>query len=310
MEDALHGRVLGWYAEHGRDLPWRRTRDPYAVLVSELMLQQTQVSRVVPAFERFLRRFPTVHALADAPLADVLAEWSGLEYPRRARNLHLAARAITEEHGGEVPADLDALRALPGLGEYTARAVATFAHGRAEGPVEVNIARVLTRAVSGAPLNRVPLQALADDLVPDASTASWLGSAVPAAGPVEAAAAWNHALMDLGATICRPKPRCGACPLETTCAWRRGGGEDPAASSHGRSRPQGRWEGSDRQLRGRVLRALLEGPLGQQQLAAATGGEAQRLRRLLDGLAADGLVEAREGVWALPAGRPEPATQP
>ncbi len=291
--DALHERVLGWYAEQGRDLPWRRTSDPYAVLVSELMLQQTQVSRVVPAYARFLRRFPTVGDLAAAPLADVLAEWSGLGYPRRARSLHLAARAIVEQHGGRVPDDLAALRGLPGLGEYTARAVSTFAHGRAEGPVEVNVARVLTRAVAGVPLTRGPLQGLADDLVPEG-----------------APAAWSHALMDLGATVCRIRPRCEVCPLGAVCAWRRDGGEDPAASSSGRSRPQGRWEGSDRQLRGRVLRALLDGPRSPEELAGATGGDAERLGRLLGGLAADGLVEEHEGVLALPGGRPGPATQP
>jgi len=293
VEDSLHRSVLGWYARHGRDLPWRRNADPYAVLVSELMLQQTQVARVVPAYERFLRRFPTVVDLAAAPLADVLAEWSGLGYPRRARNLHLAARTIAQVHGGRVPDDLTSLRALPGVGEYTARAVAAFAHGRAEGPVEVNVARVLTRAVAGAPRGRAALQALAEDLV-----------------PVEAPAAWNHALMDLGATVCRVRPRCEACPLETSCAWRRGGGEDPAASSPGRSRPQGPWVGSDRQLRGRVLRALLDGPRDPGELAEATSGEAERLRRLLDGLVADGLVEEREGVVALPAGTPRAATDP
>lgn len=293
VEDALHGLVLRWYAAHGRDLPWRRTDDPYAVLVSELMLQQTQVARVAPAYERFLRRFPTVAVLADASLADVLAEWSGLGYPRRARNLHLAARAVVNEHGGRVPADLPSLRALPGIGEYTARAVATFAHGAPEGPVEVNVARVLTRAVAGAPMTRVPLQVLADDLV-----------------PAEAPAAWSHALMDLGATVCRVRPRCEVCPLEAVCVWRRDGGDDPAATSSGRSRPQRAWEGSDRQLRGRVLRALLEGPRTAGELAVVTGGEGARLRRLLDGLTADGLVEEREGVVALPAGTPRPATQP
>ncbi|HYV21549.1 MAG TPA: A/G-specific adenine glycosylase, partial [Candidatus Bathyarchaeia archaeon] len=183
----LRRRVLSWYRRSGRDLPWRHTSEPYRVLVSEMMLQQTQVSRVLPAYRRFLQRFPTLRALSRAPLGDVLREWSGLGYNRRAVALHAAARAM----GDRVPDDLDALLALPGIGPYTARAVLTFGFERAVTPLDVNTARPLVRAFGARS------QTDADRLVPDGR--AW---------------DWNQALMDLGATVCtRREPDCDACPL-------------------------------------------------------------------------------------------------
>jgi len=273
----LQRLLLDWYVRTGRPLPWRATRDPYAVLVSEVMLQQTQVSRVVPRYHAFLARFPTPAALAAAPLADVLTAWQGLGYNRRARALQRAAQAVVAEHGGVVPADLDALLALPGVGAYTARAVLAFAHDQEVGPVDTNVARVLSRAVSGAPLGRAGVQRLADDLVP------------PGEG-----GRWSHALMDLGATVCGARaPRCDACPVAGACAWRARGGPDPAASTSVRSRPQAAFAGSDRYHRGRLVDALRAGPVARAELTAAAVLTAapERLDAVVDGLVADGLAE-------------------
>lgn len=278
--DRLRDLLSAWYASEARPLPWRATRDPYAVLVSEVMLQQTQAARVEPRWHAFLARFPTVFALAAAPLADVLVEWEGLGYNRRARNLQLAARAVVAEHDGVVPDDLDALRALPGIGEYTARAVLAFAFGRPVAPVDVNVTRVLARAVAGDPLGAGAGQALADQLAIAAGSAGTGGT-------------WSHALMDLGARVCVARsPRCGDCPISTVCAWRRGGGEDPAAASAVRSRPQGRFVGSDRWHRGRLMDALRTGVVDQAELpAAAQLEDPRRLAVLVGGLVSDGLAE-------------------
>ncbi|MGH2450095.1 MAG: A/G-specific adenine glycosylase, partial [Candidatus Limnocylindria bacterium] len=185
--------LLRWYGRRGRDLPWRRTRDPYAVLVSEVMLQQTQATRVVPAYERFLRRFPTLRALAAAPLGDVLRVWSGLGYNRRARDLHRIARAAPDG----LPADVEGLDALPGVGPYTAGAVACFAHGVPAAFADTNIRRVLGRVFLGRTATGREAVALDRSLLPPG-----------------AADRWHHALMDLGATVCAARaPRCGDCPL-------------------------------------------------------------------------------------------------
>lgn len=294
-EQRLVGLVLAWYGREARDLPWRATRDPYAILVSEIMLQQTQVSRVEPSYRAFLARWPSVTSLAGAALGDVLIAWRGLGYNRRARNLHRAAVAIAREHGGVVPSDLAALRALPGIGDYTARAVLAFGFGRPEAPVDTNVGRVLARAVAGAPLGRAAGQRLADGLV-----------------PVEAPAAWSHALMDLGARVCLARrPRCGPCPIAGVCAWRmRGGpeaGADPATTSAIRSRPQRTFAGSDRYHRGRLVDALRGGPLGEAEVArAAELEDRERLRAIIDGLVAEGLAERAGGGLRLP-GAPGPA---
>jgi A/G-specific adenine glycosylase len=244
-----------------RDLPWRATRDPWAVLVAEVMLQQTQADRVVPRWHEFLTTFPTPAACADASLGDVLRLWQGLGYPRRARNLHLAAQAIGD---GPFPDRLDGLLALPGVGPYTARAVLTFAFERDVGVVDTNIARILART-AGRRLTRTDAQARADALVPPGR--GW---------------AWNQALMDLGAGTCRPLPDCDGCPLADDCAWRLAGrpDPDPAVGSAGVSTRQARFEGSDRQARGRILAALADGPKPTASFDS----------RILAGLLADGLV--------------------
>jgi A/G-specific adenine glycosylase len=288
-EPGLTGLLLDWYGRKGRSLPWRATRDPYAVLVSEIMLQQTQASRVVPAFRAFLERFPSLPDLAAAPLADVLTQWRGLGYNRRARNLHRAAIAIAERHGGMVPADLDALRALPGLGDYTARAILAFAFDEPAAPVDVNVARVLARAVVGVPLSRRDAQRVADEVL-----------------PVAAPAAWSHALMDLGATTCRVRaPRCGECPAARACVWRGTGGPDPAASGAVRSRPQARFAGSDRYHRGRLVDALRGGPVALAELPhAAQLADLSRLEALVAALVAEGLAERTSGELRLPGQEP------
>ncbi len=248
------------------------------MLVSEAMLQQTQVARVIDRYASFLARFPDPHAMAAAPLADVLDAWAGLGYYRRARDLHRAATAIVERHGGRVPDSLGELMALPGIGAYTARAVLALALERDHGVVDTNVARVLARAVTGAPMTAGATQRLADDLVPPGT--GWLH---------------NQTLLDLGATVCTARsPRCDVCPLRSGCAWRRAGGDDPARTTAGTSRPQAPFAGSDRQGRGRLLAALREASAGiaAGTLDDVTGwGDEGRSRRVADTLVADGLAE-------------------
>ncbi len=255
--------LLAWYREHGRTLPWRSTDDPYRILVSEVMLQQTQVTRVVPAYERFLVAFPDVETLAAAPLDAVLVAWSGLGYNTRARRLREAARMIAAEGW---PTTAEGLRRLPGVGPYTAAAVASFAFGERIAVDDTNARRVLSRwagrPLAGADLHGEAQSALTGD-----------------------PATWNQAIMDLGAVVCLPAPRCAACPVARWCA-------DPSVY-----RPparQSRFEGSDRQVRGAVLRALGGGDwVTHTALASATGHDPERVDLALTTLAADGLVERR-----------------
>lgn len=273
------GRVVAWGVPRLRDLPWRRTRDPWAVLVSEVMLQQTQVRRVEPKWRAFLERFPTAADCAAAPLGDVLRLWHGLGYPRRARNLHVAAGAIVELGG--FPTTLEELLRLPGVGQYTARAVRAFAFEQDAAVVDTNIARVYAR-VLGRPLTASAAQRIADGVAPAGQ--AW---------------EWNQSLMDLGAQVCRPQPRCVECPVQRMCAW-HGDGPDPAVGSAGVSRTQPRFEGSDRQARGRVLAALLDGPADEATLVAAAGREPSVVRRLIVDLQHEGLVTHHHGKLALP----------
>jgi len=206
MTPALTARaraaVLSWYDERGRALAFRGTRDPYAILVSEVMAQQTQVSRVVLAWSRFLERFPSIADLAAASPADVLREWRGMGYDRRALNLHRAARLIVAEHDGHVPRDVASLERLPGIGPYTARAVASIAFGMPVGAVDTNVRRVLGRALGG----------------PDGLSGAQLQAAADASADRRRPGDWTHALMDIGATVCRPTgPRCHDCPLQAWC---------------------------------------------------------------------------------------------
>jgi A/G-specific adenine glycosylase len=214
----LPARLLAWFDAHARDLPWRRTRDPYAIWVSEIMLQQTQVKTVIPYYERFLARFPTIAALAAAPQGDVLKQWEGLGYYSRARHLHAAARIVMAEHGGRLPDTAAALRRLPGIGAYSAASIASIAFGRDEAAADGNIFRVLAR-VYGLAL---------DVRAPAARARLWaLARAQAAAAPRGRTGSYNAALMDLGATLCTPRaPQCPACPLRRLCAARRAGRQD------------------------------------------------------------------------------------
>jgi len=270
--------LISWWAAGGRDLPWRRTRDPWAVLVSELMLQQTQVPRVVGRWEAFLDEFPTPAACVARPAGDVVTAWAGLGYNRRALNLHRCAAAVVERHGGELPESLDDLLALPGIGPYTARAVLVFAFEHDIGLVDTNAGRLLARAGAGRPLGAKEAQALADSLVPAGD--GW---------------AWGQAVFDLGALVCvRRAPRCGECPIRSWCAWALAGfpPPDPVEGSAGISSGQSPFQGSDRQGRGRLVDALRAGPVARRRLATVMGwpGDVERAERVAQTLVADGLV--------------------
>lgn len=293
---AIREKLLAWYDAEGRDLPFRGTTDPWAILVSEAMAQQTQVSRAGQAWVAFMARFPTPAALATASPADCLRAWRGLGYNRRALALQRAATAIVTEHGGEVPADLTALERLPGVGPYTARAVGAIAFGLPVGAVDTNVRRVLTRLVGSEAVATAPrIQALADEIVdPDR--------------PGD----WTHAVMDLGAGVCQSAaPHCSACPLRDRCATaaaihtatRSGAPAAARAAGTGRRRPRVAAEralpfrSSSRWLRGRIIDRLrdapagdwtrFDGPIGQHRSAAVATA--------LDGLARDGLVERHDG---------------
>jgi len=280
--------LLAWAESVRADLPWRNTRDPWAILVSESMLQQTQVARVVPAYLAFLARFPTPAACAEAPVAEVVRAWEGLGYNRRALHLHRAAQAVVDEHGSRLPDDLDSLLALPGVGAYTARAVLVFARGRDHGVVDTNAARVLARAMAGRRLGASAAQELADEVVP-------LGRGW----------AWNQAMLDLGSQVCiKRRPRCEVCPIVRSCAWARAGfaGVDPVDGTAGVAGRQTSFVGSDRQGRGRLVQALRTGPVDLDRVPDVAGwpDEPARARRIADGLVGEGLAEYVDGQLALP----------
>jgi A/G-specific adenine glycosylase len=238
------------------------------------MLQQTQTSRVVGPWERFLRRFPSPTSCADASLADVLRLWEGLGYHRRAKALHGAARMIRDEFEGEVPSSVADLLRLPGVGEYTAHAVASFAFNERVAVLDTNVGRVLARAVANGTLRPVEARAMAFELLPRNDVA-----------------AFNQSMLDLGAQFCTSSPRCDTCPVARHCRWRREGGPDPAPTSAGVSRPQPAFSGSNRQLRGRVLASLRLSPSTTRELDSAFAGvDANRRDLVLEGLVADGLI--------------------
>ena len=285
----LHAPVLEWYAVAQRDLPWRRAEaSPWSVLVSELMLQQTPVARVLPVHEAWLERWPTPADLAAEPTGEAVRMWGRLGYPRRALRLHAAAVAIVADHGGEVPSDHAALLALPGVGEYTAAAVASFAFGQRHAVLDTNVRRVLARAATGVALPGPSLtraeRDLATSLLPDDDAV---------------AATWAVAVMELGALVCTAtSPACAACPLREQCAWVRAG--SPAYD--GPPRRAQAWAGTDRQCRGRLMAVLREalGAVHVSSLEAAWGPTEQR-ERCLAGLLADGLaVQVGPETYALP----------
>jgi A/G-specific adenine glycosylase len=275
--------LLEWYRPRRRAYPWRIRPTPYRVLVSEVMLQQTQAARVAPAFRSFIRRFSTVRALAGAPRADVIGAWGTLGYNRRALALANAAREIVGKHGGRVPRDVEALRSLPGVGPYTAAAVAALAFGRPIPALDVNVRRVVSRVRLGFEPVESGVPAV------DAAAAAWLDRRDPGS--------WNQALMDLGREVCRPVPRCGECPLAPGCRF-RGSGRTPAPPA----RRQGRYEGSFRKVRGGVMAELrARSPVSLGALARAVEEPPMRVAAAVRSLAADGLVSA--GSAAL-SGRP------
>jgi A/G-specific adenine glycosylase len=285
--ESLHEPVLRWYAEHARELPWRGPgATPWAVMVSEFMLQQTPVARVLPVFEQWMERWPSPADLARDPSGEAVRAWGRLGYPRRALRLHAAAVAIVERHGGEVPADHADLLGLPGVGDYTASAIASFAFGGRHAVLDTNVRRVLARAVSGVehPAQSVTRaeRDVAEALVPD-----------------EAPETWAVATMELGALVCTAtKPACPRCPIRERCAWNLAG--QPAYD--GPPRRGQAWAGTDRQVRGRLMAVLREseGSVGRARLDETWPDPVQR-DRALTSLLADGLVvEDGAGRYSLP----------
>lgn len=253
------------------------------------MLQQTQVPRVIERWSQFLRRFPTLAACADATTADVVEEWAGLGYNRRAVQLHRTAVHCMSQHGGELPDTLEGLLALPGVGPYTARAMLVFAHEQDIGLVDTNAGRFLARAVAGRSLRPAEAQAIADATVP--ATWGWT---------------WGQAVFDLGATHCLKRaPRCDGCPIRQHCKWASAGypEPDPIESSAGISGGQSRFDGSDRQGRGRLVDAMRAGPVADEMIAVAMGwpNDHSRAERVAVTLVRDGLAERHRGFWRLPA---------
>lgn len=278
-----------WFRSSARDLPWRRPGfGAWGVLVSEVMLQQTPVARVIPRLDEWLRRWPTPASLAASPPGDAVRAWDRLGYPRRALALHGAAVAIAERHGGVVPSAVPDLLALPGVGDYTARAVAVFAYGHRHPVVDTNVRRVIARAVrgqaeAGPPRTRQDLADMEALLPP---------------GDADARLA-NAGMMELGAIVCVARsPRCDSCPLARDCRW-RAAGYPPYSGA--RAPVQKRYEGSDRQVRGLLLAELRASdiPVGRAELSTAWS-DADQLQRALDGLVADGLAVPVDGGYILP----------
>jgi A/G-specific adenine glycosylase len=304
----IHDSLGDWFAAEARDLPWRSAAcPPWGVLVSEIMLQQTPVVRVLPVWEEWLRRWPEPADLAREPAGEAVRSWGRLGYPRRALRLHSAAVAIEQDHCGQVPADYAQLLGLPGVGSYTAAAVAAFAFGRRETVVDTNIRRVHARLFSGTALPSPALTAaemrLAAELLPDD------------AGP---SVRWNASVMELGALVCTARaPKCSACPVRERCAWRAAGEPPPSYTPKGQA-----WHGTDRQVRGAVMAVLrlADAPVPAemfQRAPADLGFEVsgtgvplaalhrlntapEQLERALAGLLQDGLAELQQGGYRLP----------
>ena len=305
----LHQSLDQWFAETARDLPWRELDcSPWGILVSEVMLQQTPVVRVLPVWRDWMERWPTPAHLADEPSGEAVRHWGRLGYPRRALRLHAAAVAIRDEHHGDVPDSYPELLTLPGVGTYTAAAVASFAFGRRETVVDTNIRRVHARLISGHALPAPALTAaemrLADALLPEDQPLS---------------VRWNASVMELGAVVCTARsPKCTDCPVRSSCAWLAAGEPPPSYTPKGQS-----WHGTDRQVRGAVMAVLREAaiPVPREMfeqppadLGFAPSGVGiplaalhrlnsapEQLERALDGLVSDGLAEIHDGGLRLPA---------
>lgn len=277
---------MAWYRTHGRhELPWRLTRDPYAVLVSEVMLQQTQVARVLPYYTDWIQRWPTFAALADASPAEVIRAWRGLGYNRRGLNLHRLATVVAAEYRGSLPTEPLVLRRLPGIGPYTASALRSFAFEERVVVADTNIARVVSRTALGVASQR---EVATDELK------RWLEALLPARSVRD----HNLALMDLGAMVCSARgPACGSCPLAGHCAWQANG--KPAGAIQ--LPPAPKFETTARYARGRIVDALREAPAHEAELAAMLPGRhGAKIATYLQGLERDGLIERDSEAWRLP----------
>ena len=296
MPSEAQQALLDWYRENRRDLPWRRTRDPYRIMVSEIMLQQTQVDRVIPKYHAFLDLFPTLETLADAPASEVIRAWAGLGYNRRALNLQRAARVVVEKHGGEMPQTVEELRALPGIGPYTAGAIACFAFEQDVGFVDTNIRRVLHRVLLGPEVPQLPVKPREMEQIAARSV------------PADQGYDWNQGLIELGALVCMARSAdCDACPLASWCVARPVINDVLAEqqSTRVQRRKRGdavapeRFETSSRYFRGRIVDLLRDAPHGLTAAHLATLIDADRsenswLQPYVDGLVRDGLVVERD----------------
>lgn len=280
--------VFDWFDANGRDLPWRDSRDPWEILVAEVMLQQTQVGRVIEKWPEFLAKFPNPKACAGSPTGAVIEAWAGLGFNRRAVSIHAAATVIVDFHEGRVPDGLAELLALPGVGQYTARAIRAFAFEFDDAVVDTNVARIVARR-NGKSMKPAHAQAAADAALPTGH--GWL---------------WNQAMLDIGATLCVARqPKCyQGCPLRGNCRWFESGlaGPDPAVGSAGVSKKQSRFDGSDRQGRGRLVDALRDRSIQRKELASIMGWPQDQARatRVADQVVADGLAEEVDGAYFLP----------
>lgn len=285
--DLFHDEVVDWFGRAARDLPWRRDASPWAVMVSEFMLQQTPVARVLPVYEAWMQRWPAPADLATEPTGEAVRAWGRLGYPRRALRLHAAAAAIVERHGGEVPTSIEELLDLPGVGEYTAAAITSFAHRGRAVVMDTNIRRVFARVVSGVQFPATGVTAAERQLA-----TSLL--------PADDAHVWAAATMELGALICTARsPDCAACPVASLCRWRAAG----YPAHDGPARRGQAWDGTDRQCRGRLMAVLRDAstPVPKLMLDAVWPDAVQR-ERCLDALVADGLVEPlADETYSLPS---------
>ncbi|PWH06948.1 adenine glycosylase [Brachybacterium endophyticum] len=288
LDDTAIDAVIDWFTVAGRDLPWRHDdTSSWSILVSEIMLQQTPVVRVLPRWLEWMHRWPTPRDLDEAPTAEVLRAWDRLGYPRRALRLKDCAHAIVTDHDGEVPRGPEALRALPGIGEYTAGAVTAFAHHGRAVVADTNIRRVLVRSVRGEASPGAAFtaseRALATNVLPEDPARS---------------VRWNQAVMELGALVCTARsPRCDACPLSSRCRWFTAG----RPAQQGPPVRRQAFEGTDRQMRGRIMALLREGPASVDQVLGLADSTADdRPQRCLDSLVRDGLATLEEGTVRLP----------